>query len=369
MTVWRQVSALFSPTISNGLVRDSPQGTDANRISIVRVLSIATIAVAIIGVGRGAIPISPVEVLQIVCRRLGWTFGPGITAQKDAVLWSIRLPRVVLSLLVGAALGLSGAALQGVFRNPLADPGLIGVSSGAALGAVGAIVSGFAPFGLWTLPIAAFIGALTVSLFVFRVAYRNGRVEVVTLVLCGVAVNALAGAGIGLLTSIASDNELRDISFWQLGSVGGATWPFVIACAPFVTFAVVALPQRARQLDLLVLGEREARHLGVPVERLRLLVIAICALATGSAVAVAGILGFVGLIVPHLIRLVAGPSHRTLLPASALGGAIVTTLADLVARTVAVPREVPLGVMTALIGAPLFLWLIRRSRQQFGGFA
>jgi iron complex transport system permease protein len=332
-------------------------------------LTVAVIAAAILGVGRGAIAISPAEIFAVFSHRSGLGIGPAPDAQKDAVLWSIRLPRVVLSLLVGAALGVSGASLQGVFRNPLADPGLIGVSSGAALGAVSAIVSGFAPFGLWSLPIAAFVGALIVSVSVFAVANRNGRVEVVTLVLCGVAVNALAGAGIGLLTSIATDAELRDVSFWQLGSVGGATWPFVSACAPFVLAAIVVLPMKARHLDLLVLGEREARHLGVPVERTRLLVIGLAALATGASVAVAGILGFVGLVVPHLVRLVAGPGHRTLLPACALGGAAVLTVADLFARTVAVPREVPLGVMTALIGAPMFLWLIRRSRQHFGGFA
>jgi iron complex transport system permease protein len=339
------------------------------RTTIFSVLIVLVVSSCVLGIGRGALSISPSEILSILARRLGFAIGPQPDEQKEAVLWSIRLPRVTLSLLVGAALGISGAALQGVFRNPLADPGLIGVSSGAALGAVAAIVSGLSVFGLWTLPIAAFSGALLVSLLVFKFAHRNGRVEVVTLVLCGVAVNALAGAGIGLLTSIANDAELRDISFWQLGSVGGASWPFVAACAPFVLLAVVFLPVKARQLDLLVLGEREAKHLGVNIDRVRLVVIGLAALATGASVAVAGILGFVGLVVPHLIRLIAGPSHRTLLPASALGGAGVLTFADLFARTAAAPRELPLGVMTALIGAPMFLWLIRTSREQFGGFA
>ena len=189
------------------------------------------------------------------------------------------------------------------------------------------------------------------------------------MVLCGVAVNAISGAGIGLLITMADDAQLRDIAFWQLGSVGGATWSMVAVCVPFVAVALVVLPAKARALDLLVLGEREARHLGINVEQTRLMVIGLAALATGASVAVAGILGFVGLIVPHLVRLVNGPAHRTLLPASALGGAVVLTTADLVARTIAVPREVPLGVMTALIGAPVFLWLIRWSRQHFGGFA
>ena len=327
-------------------------------------------SVALLSIGIGAVRIAPVDVIRILAGRFSrGRFGGNVEAQLDAVLWSIRLPRVLLSVTVGAALGMSGAALQGVFRNPLADPALIGVSSGAALGAVGSIVLGVGTLGLWTLPAAAFVGAVTMAAVVFALAHRNGRVEVVTLVLCGVAVNAISGAGIGLLITMADDAQLRDIAFWQLGSVGGATWPMLAVCAPLVAVALVVLPTNARALDLLVLGEREARHLGVNVERTRLLVIGLAALATGASVAVAGILGFVGLIVPHLVRLVNGPSHRTLLPASAVGGAVVLTAADLVARTIAVPREVPLGVMTALIGAPVFLWLIRWSRQHFGGFA
>ncbi len=338
--------------------------------TLLSALTVLLIAAFVLGLGRGAVPISPLDVLAILTKRLsGRNFGVGFTEQQDAVLWTIRLPRVLLALGVGAALGLSGAALQGVFRNPLADPGLIGVSSGAAVGAVGSIVLGFHALGLWSVPTAAFLGALTAAAVVFRAAHRDGRVEVVTLVLCGVGVNALCGAAIGLLTSIADDDKLRNVSFWQLGSVGGATWELVRALLPFVVLALLALPRLADELDLFVLGEREARHLGVRVERTRLFVIVIASLAAGAAVAVAGILGFVGLIVPHLIRLINGPGHRVLLPASALGGAAVLTLADLAARTVTVPREVPLGVMTALLGAPVFLVLLRRTRQTSGGFA
>ncbi len=337
--------------------------------ALISALTILLIAAFLLGVGRGAVPISLGEIFRILSRRAGLAIGESVDTQKSAVLWSIRLPRVVLAMTVGAALGVSGAALQGVFRNPLADPGLIGVSSGAAFGAVVTIVAGFSFLGIWTIPVMAFISALITSLLVFRVAHRNGRVEVVTLVLCGIAINALIGGGIGLLTSVASETELRDITFWQLGSVGGATWSLVWACLPFVIAAIVVLPTMADRLDLMALGEREAKHLGVSVERTRLIVIILAAMAVAASVAVAGILGFVGLIVPHLIRLINGPKHRVLLPASALGGAAVLVVADLVARTVAVPREVPLGVMTALIGAPLFLWLIRTSRQEAGGFA
>ena len=369
-------SLMTESLMTESLMTESPedqvveQRSDRKGLGLLAALGASLVVLVIVSVGSGAVEISPADTVRILVHRFtGWQMSGSTDPQLDAVLWTIRLPRVVLSILVGAALGMSGAALQGVFRNPLADPALIGVSSGAALGAVGAIVFGASAFGVWTLPVAAFVGAVVMSAVVFTLAYRNGRVEVVTLVLCGVAVNALCGAGIGLLITVADDAQLRDISFWQLGSVGGATWPLVAACLPFVLVALIVLPTCARSLDLFVLGEREARHLGVSVERIRFVVIGLAALATGATVAVAGILGFVGLIVPHLVRLVNGPSHRILLPASALGGAVVLTLADLVARIIAVPREVPLGVVSALLGAPIFLWLIRRSRQQFGGFA
>lgn len=333
-------------------------------------LGFAVLASFVLGVGRGAVPISPSAVLGILGDRLlGLDFGFDFAEQQDLVLWTIRLPRVLLSLGIGAALGLSGAALQGIFRNPLADPTLIGVSAGAAVGAVGSIVLGFTALGIWSTPIAAFVGALMTTGTVFTLAYRNGRVEVLTLVLCGVGVNALAFAAVGLLTSIATDSQLRNVSFWQLGSVGGATWEFVAAAAPFIGLGLVLLPRFARQLDLFVLGEREARHLGVNVERTRLLVVVLASLAAGAGVAVAGVLSFVGLVVPHVVRLVHGPGHRVLLPASALGGAAVLTFADLVARTAAVPREIPLGVVTAIIGAPVFLVLLRRTQRRDGGFA
>ena len=328
-----------------------------------------TIASAVAGACIGAVDIAPAEVGRILLRRVA-SVGSGSASQDhDLVLWTIRLPRVALSLLVGAALSLSGAALQGVFRNPLADPGLIGVSSGGAVGAAAAIVLGFSRFGIWTVPVAAFIGSLITTAAVFGLSFRSGRVEVVTLVLCGVAMNAFAGAGIGLLTALASDTQLRDLAFWQLGSVGGATWSAVGVLLPFVATALIGLPLLARNLDLLVIGEGEARHLGVDVERTRSIVIVIAAAACGAAVAMAGVLGFVGLIVPHLIRLLNGPRHRILLPASALGGAALLTVADLLARTVAAPRELPLGVLTSLIGAPVFLLLIHRTRQSAGGFA
>ena len=330
---------------------------------------VALLAVAaLLSVGLGALRIAPDQVVAIIAHHAGIDLGVSYGLDQDAVLWSIRLPRVVLGILVGGGLAVAGAALQGVFRNPLADPGLIGVSSGASLGAVAAIVLGFAAAGSYTLPLVAFVGGVVATLVVYAVARFDGRTEVVTLLLTGLAVNALCNAAVGYLLFIADDQQLRGVVFWSLGSLGGATWPLVLAALPCIALAVLVLPLLARSLNLFLLGEREARHLGVEVERVRVLVIVLAALATGAAVAVAGIVGFVGLIVPHLVRLVAGPDHRVLLPASALLGAALLLFADLFARTVAAPAELPLGVVTALLGGPFFLWLLRRTRREHGGW-
>ena len=341
---------------------------DVRAAGLVAGLGLALVATVVLSVAVGAVHVRPAQVLAILADRAGLDIGVSYAPQQEAVVWAIRLPRVVLGLLVGAGLASAGAAMQGIFRNPLADPGVIGVSSGAALGAVFAIVIGFAGLGQRALPVAAFAGGLLATLAVYGLSRHQGRTEVVTLVLTGVAVNAIAGAGIGLLTFLASDAQLRSLVFWSLGSLGGATWGVVGAVAPFLIAGVVALPRFARSLDLLVLGEREAAHLGVATERVRMGVIVLAAMTTGAAVAAAGIVGFIGLVVPHLVRLVAGPSHRVVLVASALGGAIVVVGADLASRTLAVPAELPLGVLTGALGGPFFLWLLHRARAEQGGW-
>lgn len=323
-------------------------------------LGAVVVAAALANAAIGAVPVAPGHVLDVIASHLARA-SSSVPAQEDAVVWSIRLPRLLLAGLVGAGLATSGALLQGVFRNPLAEPSIIGVSSGAAVGAVGAIVLG-APFGAATVPVAAFVGAIVASALVYGAARQHGRTDTVTLVLCGIAVNVIAGAATGVLTYVADDRQLRDIIFWSLGSVGGATWPLVrTAVVPILAVSLLA-PALARRLDVLALGEREAGHLGIAVERLRVVAIGLAAVATATAVAVAGVIGFVGLVAPHLVRLVVGPSHRVLLPASALTGAALVLLADLAARTVASPAELPLGVLTALLGGPYLLWLVRRSR-------
>jgi iron complex transport system permease protein len=322
-------------------------------------LALMLVVSFVMSIGRGAVSISPVEVAGILLDHAGLESPVAFDARKDAVLWNIRLPRVLLAAVVGGGLAMSGAALQGVFRNPLADSGLIGVSSGAASGAVLLIVAGTAPLGQYSLPVAAFSGAMCLSFVVYAMARTASRTDVATLILTGIALNALASALIGYLSFRATDAQLRSIVFWSLGSLGGATWDTVVPVVALTCGGMVLLATLGRPLNLLTLGEREAYYLGLPTERVRLAVLGLSALVAGSAVSIVGIVGFVGLVVPHVLRLIAGPDHRILLPASALAGASLLLLADLIARTVVVPRELPLGVVTALLGGPYFLWLVR----------
>lgn len=332
-------------------------------------LTVLLVVSTLASIGLGAVRIAPEQTIAILFKHLGIDLGIEYTRQQDAIVWAIRMPRVSLAILVGSALAVSGAALQGMFRNPLADPGLIGVSSGAALGAVTSVALGFSFLGVATLPLFAFVGGVITSVAVYFMARHDGRTEIVTLVLTGIALNTMSGAMTGLLTYVASDQQLRAVVFWSLGSLGSATWTSVGASAPFVILGLVLIPRWGGALNLFVLGEREARHLGVDTERVRLELILITALMTGAAVAVAGVVGFVGLIVPHLIRLIAGPNHRVLLPACALGGASLVLLADLAARTIASPAELPLGVITALLGGPFLLLMMVRTRRAQGGWA
>jgi iron complex transport system permease protein len=327
------------------------------------------IVACVLAAGIGAYSVSPAEIFGSIAHRVGLDIGPMPEGYGESVLWDIRFPRVALAVLVGGSLGCAGATMQGTFSNPLAEPGIVGVSSGAALGAVASIALGFTFAGTWSLTGAAFLGGTVTVLVVYLAARSDGRTEVVTLILTGIAVNAFAGALIGLLTFFSDDAELRSITFWSLGSVAQATWAKVAVVAPVALVGVVLASTQAGKLDLLTLGEGPARHLGVDVERLRIVMLVLVAVLTAAAVAVSGIILFVGLVIPHLVRMVAGPAHRVLLPASALGGAAILVVGDLVARTVAAPAEVPLGVLTSLIGAPFFFWLLRRTRARQGGWA
>ncbi|MEV7283650.1 iron ABC transporter permease [Streptomyces sp. NPDC093252] len=321
-----------------------------------------------VAAGIGAYPIPVGDVLGSVLHRIG-AGGQELDRVAESVLWNVRFPRIVLALLVGASLGCAGALMQGVFGNPLAEPGTIGVSLGAAVGAVASIALGLSFLGNWTLPAMAFVSGLATVLLVYAMARAGGRTEVVTLILTGIAVNAFCGALVGLFIFLADTAAVNQITFWQLGSLSQATWPKVLAVLPCAALGLAIAPFYARKLDLLALGDRPARHLGVEVERLRIVLILVVALLTAAAVSVSGVIGFVGLVVPHLLRMAAGPGHRFLVPGSALGGALVLLGADLAARTLAAPAEMPLGVLTALVGSPFFFWLLRRTRRKQGGWA
>lgn len=291
----------------------------------------------------------------------------GASSTAALVLLDIRLPRTLLALFVGAALAVSGAMMQGMFRNPLADPGLVGVSAGAALAAVTVIAfsSGFAApltstLGMHALPVAAFCGGLSVTALLVALSGGPRQLSTAGLLLAGLAIGALAQALMGLVAYLSDDRALRDLTLWTLGSFAGASWSKLLGVLPFAALALLLLPRLVRGLNGLLLGEAEAFYLGIDTQKTKYLVVFATAALVGSAVAVAGIIGFVGIVVPHIIRIAVGPDHSVLLPASALLGAILTIAADIVARTLVAPAELPVGIVMALIGAPFFLHLILR---------
>jgi iron complex transport system permease protein len=358
-----KTSAFLAPKQAGSAERRSLSGAFA-----IAVLLLILFGVCIISTGIGAYFIKPLQVIAILLGQIGIDLPVEYTSRQETVLLVIRLPRVVMGVLIGASLGISGTVIQGVFRNPLASPGLIGVSSGAAAGAAIAIVTGINVLGIWTLPFAAFWGGLGTAMVVYRFARRGGFTDITTLLLVGIAVNALMGAIVSFLSFISDDAQLRSIVFWMMGSLSASVWPFIMSVFPFMAISFVLILRFARTLNLLALGEAEARHLGIDTERARVITLALASIATGAAVSVAGIIGFVGLVAPHLLRLIIGPDHRTLLPASAIGGAILLVLADLFARTVVSPTQLPLGLVTALVGAPFFLYLIEITRRnRMGG--
>ncbi len=335
------------------------------------------LALAVLGgICMGAYPVAPAAIWQALAG--GERHAAALADRSALVLLELRLPRVALALLVGAGFGAAGSALQALLRNPLADPGLIGVSSGAALGASLLIVFGAALMphlpvalhgafgGNQATACAAFLGALGVTLIVYRLASSNGRVVLPILLLAGVALNALAGAVIGTLSYVANDAQLRSLTFWSLGSLADAKWSTLGAIGPFVLAGIAMIAAHTRSLNAMQLGELEAHYLGVPVRRVKHTVLFASALAIGALVSCTGQIGFIGLVAPHCIRLSCGPDQRIVLPGSMLLGAALTVCADLIARTIAAPTEIPLGVLTALLGAPFFIFLLLRSRRQFG---
>jgi iron complex transport system permease protein len=320
----------------------------------------------VLGVAVGAVWVSPVTILRLIAWRLGLTDRPDVPRSAEVIVFQLRLPRVVLAAIVGAALAASGAVFQGLFRNALADPAIIGVSSGAALGAVLVIVTvGAGSFGALAVPVAAFAGAMATALLVYRLARIGPAVHVATLLLAGIAVAAVISSLMSLVMSFSGE-QIRDIYAWLLGGLVAEGWRSIAIVLPVVAVGVAGAILVAHELNLVALGEERAAQLGVEVDRLKRRAIAVGALLAAAAVSVAGVIGFVGLMTPHLLRLVIGADHRRLVPASVLGGATLVVLADLVARTALAPSELPIGVVTALLGGPFFLFLLRREGRAAG---
>jgi iron complex transport system permease protein len=362
--------ALNGPFAHSSAVARSPM-RNRPRAGLAGVALIALlITLAVLSLTHGAVSVAPSRVFEILFRSgFGGTGDPGSDA---IVLVNIRLPRLLLGALIGAALGASGALMQGLFRNPLADPGLVGVSAGASLAAAATIVfserlsagwTGGSPFAL--LPVAAFLGALGSTASLYAISTRGGRTSIATMLLAGVALAALAGSLTGLLAYVSDDRQLRDLTFWSMGSLGGATWTKVEVLTPVCALMLAAAPFLSRGLNAMALGEAEAFHLGVRVQQLKITIILLVAAAVGASVSAAGVIGFVGIVAPHALRLAVGPDHRALLPLSALAGAILIAGADILARTMVAPAELPIGILTAALGAPFFLWLLLRGDRSF----
>lgn len=357
--------------MSGEVVTRTPAGHRGLRFALVTLgLVAALIVTCAVSITSGQYALSPTDLIGVLLRGIGigTAWAPSGTTEYG-VIYNLRLPRLVLGLLVGAALAVSGVLMQAIFGNPLADAGVVGVSSGAALGAAASITLGVASFGMWTTPAFAFLGGLVAVLAVYFISRSGGRTEVVTLLLTGIAINAIAGAGMAFLTFLGTTSTREQIVFWQLGSLNGALWSNVALVAPLVAIGVVVAVVVSARLDLFALGERTARHLGVNVELLRMVVIVTVAILVCAAVAFAGIIGFAGLVVPHLMRMMIGPAHRPLMIASALGGALLIAVADLVARTAVPLADLPIGMITSLVGGPFFLWLLVRTRRRSGGWA
>lgn len=338
-----------------------PNSVLLHRAPIFPVLALAGVglfAAVMVAASMGGVSIAPERIARHLAS-LGGLADTVLAPREAALFTEIRLPRIVLAIFVGAAMSLAGAALQAVFRNPLADPGLIGVSGGAAFAAAAAIVLGLP--GPMSLPLAAFGGGVGATALVFLLSRKNGTISIGSMLLAGIAVNALAGAGIGLFSYLGDDLQLRQLTFWTLGSLSGATWHQVMPAIFLMSLGAAGLLHHARAMDIFVLGEREAFALGLSPARFSAMVVLLAALAVGAAVASAGPIGFVGLMVPHIARMLLGPGHVRVMGASLILGALAMVVADTLARTIAMPAEVPIGLLLSLGGAPFFLWLLRRA--------
>jgi len=340
-----------------------PVGRRARPRTVLGLLVLAVVSFVILGSSVGAARVGPVSAGAMILRRVGFSgIKPWWGEADEAILFAIRLPRVVLAAIVGATLAASGAAFQGLFRNPMADPFVLGTSPGAALGATIAIVLrlNVTYMGISSVPLFAFAGALLTSIAVYAMSRMRGAAPREVLLLTGIAFGSLLSSVTSLLM-VLSSSDLSHVFFWIMGGLSGATWSRVTMVLPYSLLGLALIMASARELNLMLLGEEDAFHLGVDVERTKTRILAAASLACAAAVAASGVVGFVGLMVPHTVRLLTGPDHRVFMPSALLAGAAILLLADIISRVVLAPQEIPLGIVTAILGVPFFLFLLRRK--------
>ena len=349
---------------ANALRSYRQSGVVTRLVASSSIILLLVLAAALVSLSLGPVNIASGRVASIVLSYAGLDFA-AFGRTEQLVIEQIRLPRIVVGALVGMALGVAGATMQGLFRNPMADPGIIGVSAGGAVGAVVAIATGMAGLFFLALPVFAFVGAMGAAFLVYGIAAVGGRFSMATLLLAGVAVNAFLGAIVSAIIILLPDNgALREILFWLAGGLDSRSWEHVRISAPLVLLGTAVIVGMSRDLNLLTLGDDEARSMGIRVDAVRVFLLAAAALVTGAAVAVSGTIAFVGLVTPHILRLILGPDHRVLIPMSALGGAAFVILADTVARVVIQPAELRVSIITAFVGAPFFIFLLIKNKRQ-----
>lgn len=335
----------------------------ARRKIIIPVMLVMLLAVMVIGVAVGTTYIPPGEVLKIILAKWGIIGGAGQPGSHEAIVYLVRFPRVIVACLVGAALAVSGAVMQGMFRNPMADPGILGVSSGAGLGAVTALALGLTAQSMFFMPLFASIGALLAVTIIYLLSVRDGRIPTLTLVLSGIAVSTFIGAVTNIVLTKMDEYQIKTFVFWTVGGLRDRVWEHAGLIALPVFICIIILMTFARDLNILLLGEEEAQSVGLNPSRTRKLLLLFTSITTAMAVSVSGPIGFIGLIVPHIMRLITGPDHRILIPTSAIGGAIFLVLCDMISRILP-SGEIGVGIVTALIGAPYFLYLLGKARKE-----
>lgn len=344
----------------------SPIKSTIHKIGIIPAMLLVLLVVMVAGTAIGAVYVPFFDTFKIILKNIGLLGNTTFSEGQEPIIFLVRFPRVLIAALAGTALATSGAVMQGMFRNPMADPGLLGISSGASLGAVLTIKLGLAAISIYLMPLFAFAGAFLAIIVIYLLSYRKGKVPVLTLILSGIAVSTFLSAITNIVLTLSYDYQVKEFLFWSTGGLDGRRWEHVQLVALPIIISVALMFVYSRDLNVLLMGEEEAKSVGLNAGRTRTILLILISIATASAVCVSGTISFVGLIVPHIMRLIVGPNHKILLPTSAIGGAIFLVVCDLISRVVVIPHELGVGIITALIGAPYFLYLLLRSKKEGG---